>query len=403
MIGPKNSVRHFRASYDLQRHANSSLMVQRSTLLRRARSLFAYWKGRRLFFYNFATRLTVSGRPLTCEVLDFFSGWKSSQKAITHFNDYSQSSVRSALRELVKHGLLLRKNSAKTKLDSRIANEWSAWLPEGSFHFCTKDGTYIPANWSVDRLMAILPKTPQPKFFKSVAGAKKIRLRSQTFPDSEFIRVLMARRTHRRFSDKELALTDVSQLLSLVWGVTGFLQSPIFGKLPLKTSPSGGARHPGEVYLMALRVRGLRVGLYHYHPVHHYLERISTRVTRDKAWLYCAGQDHAKEAAALFLMTAVFPRSMWKYNRPRAYRVVLLDAGHLCQTFCLVATWLGLAPFCTAAFKDTLIEQDLRIDGIRESILYVAGVGLPAISARAKQRFSRNVDLRAMSPSKDEA
>ena len=40
-----------------------------------------------------------------------------------------------------------------------------------------------------------------------------------------------------------------------------------------------------------------------------------------------------------------------------AYRVVLFDGGHLCQTFCLVATWLGLAPFCTAALKDTLIDD----------------------------------------------
>jgi hypothetical protein len=36
---------------------------------------------------------------------------------------------------------------------------------------------------------------------------------------------------------------------------------------------------------------------------------------------------------------------------------------------------LGLAPFCTAALRDTLIERDLGIDGIRESVLYVAGVG----------------------------
>ena len=91
---------------------------------------------------------------------------------------------------------------------------------------------------------------------------------------------------------------------------------------------------------------------------------------------------------------------MWKYQHPRAYRVVLLDAGHLCQTFCLTATWLGLAPFCTAALKDTLIEKDLGIDGIRESVLYIAGVGLPAISARARRQFSRSADRHAADPSK---
>jgi SagB-type dehydrogenase family enzyme len=95
------------------------------------------------------------------------------------------------------------------------------------------------------------------------------------------------------------------------------------------------------------------------------------------ASVYCAGQRYFSGAAALFIMTAVFARTMWKYGRARAYRVVLLDAGHLGQTFCLTATRLGLAPFTTAALKDSLIENDLGIDGISESVLYVTGVGLP--------------------------
>jgi SagB-type dehydrogenase family enzyme len=375
-------------------------MRERTIPLRRARCLFVYWQDGQLFFHNFARRLTVSGRPVTCEVLDFFDRWRTSQEAITHFADYSQRSVRSALTQLVEHGLLLRKDSAETRRDIRIAKEWSAWLPEGSFHFSTKDAVYVDrSNWSVDRLKSVLPKTPQPKIFKTVTGVKKL-LPSRTFPDSEFIRVLMARKTHRRFSDQELKLETVSQLLSLVWGVNGYLYSPRFGKLLHKTSPSAGARHPGEVYLMALRVEGLSPGLYHYHPAHHHLETIRADATREKAWLYCARQNFVKNAGALFLMTAVFRRTMWKYPHPRAYRVVLLDAGHLCQTFCLVATWLGLAPFCTAALKDTLIEEDLGIDGIRESVLYIAGVGLPATSARARQRFSRSADRRAAGPSK---
>ena len=260
-----------------------------------------------------------------------------------------------------------------------------------------------PVIGALDRLRSILPKTPQPKFFKILKEGKKTRLPPRTLPDCEFIRVLMARRTHRRFSNEEPTLETVSHLLSFVWGVTGYLHSPIFGSLPQKTSPSAGARHPGEVYLMALRIKGLRAGLYHYHPAHHYLVRIRAQATPDKAWLYCACQDYARKAAALFLMTAVFARTMWKYQKPRAYRVVLLDAGHLCQTFCLVATWLGLAPFCTAALKDTLIEEDLGIDGVRESILYVAGVGLPPTSGRARQQFSRTADRHGVSPNKDEA
>jgi SagB-type dehydrogenase family enzyme len=115
------------------------------------------------------------------------------------------------------------------------------------------------------------------------------------------------------------------------------------------------------------------------------LECLRSVPAKRKAVSYAAGQKFLKDAAAVFLMTAVFPRTMWKYRFPRAYRVVLLDAGHLCQTFCPVATWLGLAPFCTVALKDSEIEKDLSLDGIRETALYLAAVGAPVGRSRSKR------------------
>ena len=378
-------------------------MRKRKVLFRRAQCLLVYWRDGRLCFFNFANRLTTSGKPITCEVLSFFDTWRTSEEAITRFADYNSPSVRSTVSELANRGLLLQKDSPEAEHDDQIAHAWSGWLPEASFHFSTKDTPYVDrSTWPLDRVKPFLPKEPQPDIFKTIKGANNVSLPLQsTFGQSEFVRILRVRKTNRRFSKTKISLQSVSELLALVWGVTGYRNSPRFGKSVRKTSPSGGARHPGEVYLMALRVKGLRAGLYHYQPATHSLETISTNASRERAWLYCAQQHYIKRAAALFLMTAVFPRTMWKYGFPRAYRVVLLDAGHLCQTFCLAATWLGLAPFCTAALKDTLIENDLRIDGIRESVLYVAGVGLPAISVRARQRFSRSVDRHATSPSKD--
>jgi hypothetical protein len=52
-----------------------------------------------------------------------------------------------------------------------------------------------------------------------------------------------------------------------------------------------------------------------------------------------------------------------------------LDAGHLCQTFCLVATALDLAPFCSMALADSAVERDAGVDGVAEIALYAAGVG----------------------------
>ena len=85
-------------------------------------------------------------------------------------------------------------------------------------------------------------------------------------------------------------------------------------------------------------------------------------------------------------MTAVFPRVLWRYDYPRAYRAVLIEAGHLCQTFLLTATWLGLAPFCSMALADSRIERDLGVDGVTESVLYAAGVGTRPPGGRPPRR-----------------
>ncbi len=80
-------------------------------------------------------------------------------------------------------------------------------------------------------------------------------------------------------------------------------------------------------------------------------------------------------AAFLVVLTAVLERQVWRYPYARAYRAALAEAGHVCQTFCLAATWRTLAPFCLMGLDDEAIEQDLGIDGVRETVLYVAGAG----------------------------
>jgi SagB-type dehydrogenase family enzyme len=272
----------------------------------------------------------------------------------------------------------------EARRDAQVANFWRDWLPHGAFHFATKNVRFLSGRSAKHLLAGYLKESRQPLFFKNYRQALQFKLPPQNAPRGEFLRVLTSRETHREFSSASMPLEALSDLLYYTWGVTGSVESPIFGRLPRKTSPSGGARHPVEVYLAALRVADLRPGLYHYAPGRHCLELIRAGDFRKKCMEFCANQNFVQRAAALFIMTAVFRRAMWKYRGARAYRVVLLDAGHLCQTFCLTATWLGLAPFCTAALKDTLIETELGLDGITESVLYVAGVGLP----KTKQKVS---------------
>lgn len=344
--------------------------------LRRARTILSYWKKEQLVFENFRTRVSITADPVVARILNVFGEWRKPESLLPQMPEYSPKSVLAAVRQLAENTFLVKEGTPEARLDARLEKLWSHWLPHGSIHFGTKDARFAPDDLQRELLATYLAESAQPSFFKTYRKAPKLRLPPCRPQASEYLRVLMTRKTYRQFSRKSLSLEAVSQLLFYTWGVMGYLSGP-YGRLAHKTSPSGGARHPGEVYLVALKVKGLAPGLYYYNPRSHSLAQIRQGEMRSRAVQYCAGQVHPKNAGALFLMTAVFPRSMWKYRFARAYRVVLLDAGHLCQTFCLTATWLGLAPFCTAALKDTLIEKDLGIDGISESILYVAGVGVP--------------------------
>ena len=359
-------------------------MPRASVKLKSASCQIAYWEGGRLRIANYLTRRTFSADPVALNVIGFFSAPRTIEEALFEFRAYSRKSVAKSILQLIDAHLLLPQGSAELEQDARVAAAWRPWLPECAFHFMTQDTPYAPWDWPIAKKLKLVSKDPMPPQFKTVRGEDRVRLRSYRGAADPFFETLHLRRTHREFARGRVALDHVATLLQTTWGVQGFFRRTGFGRLPYKTSPSGGARHPGEVYLMALRVDGLARGLYHYSGADHVLTRLPADVRPRTASAYCAGQTYAGRAAALFIMTAVFARTMWKYRRARAYRVILLETGHLCQTFCLTATRLGLAPFSTAALKDTLIEHDLGLDGIAESVLYVAGVGLPARSARAR-------------------
>jgi SagB-type dehydrogenase family enzyme len=345
--------------------------------LRSTRCQLAYWEDGDLRIVNYLTREVFSANPIVLEVIRYFCAPRTLRDALLEFDAYSPESVGEAILKLIEAELLLESDSPEAARDELLNLSWKPWLPAGGYHFLTKDAPYAPGDWTREQQLRSVPHTPQPPHFKETEGAGLISLPTHEREEDSFFRTLHARRTQRTFSTAPASLEAVAKLLHATWGVQGYIGTEFFGDLPLKTSPSAGARHPIEVYVLALRVKGLARGLYHYQPRVHALQRISSGATPRQARAYCADQPYAAHAAALFIMTAVFARTMWKYQHARAYRVVLLDTGHLGQTFCLTATRMGLAPFSTAALADTLIERDLGIDGIAESVMYVTGFGMP--------------------------
>lgn len=322
---------------------------------------------------NYATGISVLGSPLALEVLDRLSEWRTWADLSANRSPEEQKLLRRLIDLLVKRTFVTRSTDAPRKVDSELSR-WGTWNPAaGFFHRATRDVDFRSTpNDQVAASCEHARLAPPPSSLKPALPGG-VRLPDASV-DGSLASALLERRTWRRFGGSPLGRKDLATLLQLTWGVHGWIEVPGVGRFALKTSPSGGARHSIEVYVLARKVEGLRRGLYHYNPDTHRLARVGRAVPR-RVSDYLPGQPWYDDATAVMLMTAVFDRVQWRYPYARAYRAILAESGHLCQTFCLLATALGLAPFCTMALADSRIERDLQIDGVSESVIYAAGVG----------------------------
>lgn len=200
-------------------------------------------------------------------------------------------------------------------------------------------------------------------------------------PTADAHDALMARRaTCRNYDATALPATRLGALLHRVFAYQSVTEDQPGLALAKRTSPSAGSLHPIEAYVLAQRVDGVATGLYHYHGGAHALEplrMLDEREARQLARRFVAGQPWFATAPVQVALVARFARNFWKYRgHPKAYRAVVLDAGHLSQTLMIEATRAGLGAFVTAAINEVDIEQAFGLDELAESPLAVCGFGV---------------------------
>jgi SagB-type dehydrogenase family enzyme len=196
----------------------------------------------------------------------------------------------------------------------------------------------------------------------------------------DFLDVLTHRRSTRDFSGEPVPFEAISALLRWAGGITE-IDEPT--QTAFKTSPSGGGRHPTEIYLHAHRVAGLRGGLYHVNTKRDELELVGPPLPPAALVGLLGDQDWVADSGCLVLYTSVLARSTWKYSTPRTYRMLHLDVGHLSQTVYLLAAALGLGATFTAAIQDERLEDLLGIDATDELVMGCSVIGMPTRTASA--------------------
>jgi putative peptide maturation dehydrogenase len=270
------------------------------------------------------------------------------------------------------------------------ASQWNVYA--ALYHFMTKwrdvgvDPVAEPPN--LDELQAEATAAfveafgPAPPHFHSIVKPLEMTPLPLAEREGPLWNTLTRRRTTRSFTPEPLSAEEFSLVLRYTFGCHGYSRVTDGVVVLKKTSPSGGALHPTEVYPLVRNVEGIQPGIYHYGAARHeleLLERLPADEGADIASELASGQPFVRDAAALFFLTTRFYRSFWKYRRHRrAYAVLLMDAAHLAQTFYLVCAELGLGAFVTAAVNGANIEERLGLDPFTEGALAMCGCGRPA-------------------------
>ena len=197
------------------------------------------------------------------------------------------------------------------------------------------------------------------------------------------IEVIRERISSRHFTRQALTLEELSFLLWATQGVRDKVTEDGITYI-MRNVPSGGNRHPIETYLSINQVEGIQPGLYRYLPLDHklVLEKLDPalpeQVNQGSLTQNSQSEDEPyyfiKEAAVVFIWTAIPYRSEWRYDKAAA-KLIALDAGHICQNLYIAAGAIGAGTCAVGAFDQTKMNELLEVDGDDEFVIYMAPVG----------------------------
>ena len=179
------------------------------------------------------------------------------------------------------------------------------------------------------------------------------------------------RKSRRSYNQEEIKLEELSFLL---WATQG-LREKISAARIYRTVPSAGCRHALETYIAAFRVEGIPKAIYRYLPMSHQLVEVVKYEHLEGLLTQAAlGQSFAGKSAVTFIWTTIPARMEWRYGRA-SYKVIALDAGHVCQNLYLACEAINAGTCAIAAYDQEFSDSILEIDGMQEFTIYMAPVG----------------------------
>ncbi len=184
--------------------------------------------------------------------------------------------------------------------------------------------------------------------------------------DYDLFKAICDRRSVRTFNlEHKISLDELSFLLI---STNGILDKE---KISRRTAPSGGARHAIETYIYADNVEGLEKGVYRYLPIEHKLTKVHNKSIDEMP----RGENFTFKAPLMFAWSAIPSRMEWRYGLATE-KLLLLDAGHICQNLYLACEALNFGTCAVGAYNQKNVDKFFDLDGEEELIIYAAPVGM---------------------------
>jgi SagB-type dehydrogenase family enzyme len=184
-------------------------------------------------------------------------------------------------------------------------------------------------------------------------------------------KLIRERQSVRKYSEEKMTLEELSYLL---WSTQAIKQN-INAATSKRFVPSAGSRHALETYLAVMNVEGVENGMYRYLPKEHKL--LFLHLPEDFKGAVNAsvkGQIFCTKANVVFYWSTVPYRMEWRYA-VASTKLILLDAGHVCQNLYLSAGAINSGICAIAAYDQDAANNICQLDGEEELVIYIAPVG----------------------------
>jgi len=338
---------------------------------KRSPFLFTYWNEDDkivLFNYNRNTKAVVSKEVM--KILDLLSEWRNVEE-LSNKLKFDKTSLTKALEHLARLKIIHRK--PLTNDDADISRK-APWDPiDLAMQRQRSYGGRFPMSVRVG-------KSPSPiKHVKGISSVTLTKPQKIRRYKSALLDVLEERKSIRKYSNKYISMANLSHFLYHCARIKKIFKSDE-GTLTKRPYPSGGARYPLEIYVANNRISGIQKGIYYYDPLEHQLVLINKNTNYQKKFnTFILDVQHPimnREPDVAFIITAVFARTMWKYEK-LGLSLILSDLGCLYQTMYLIATEMKLAPCAIGKTEEELVKNWLSLNWFEESHVGTFMLGVP--------------------------